>query len=114
MIHFLVSILVMTLTLIGLPGCGLAAEADHLLNLSSQTRLTLGAAVTELKTKRIILVGEHHTEAEHHRRQLAVIQALDQSGVSVAIGMEMFRSDSQNHLDRWRTGQMAEAKFVPV
>lgn len=91
-----------------------AAEADRLLHLTSQKRLTLSQAVPKLKTQEIILVGEYHTNADHHRRQLAVIRALDQAGVPVAIGMEMFRSDAQPQLDRWSAGEIAEQDFRPI
>ena len=93
---------------------GVLADADRLLHLPSQNTLTLGKALEDLKSQEIILVGEHHTNADHHRRQLAVIQALVQAGVSVAVGMEMFRSDSQAQLDRWSAGQTAEEAFVPI
>jgi uncharacterized iron-regulated protein len=91
-----------------------AAEAGRLLYLASQERLTLSQAIQELKTQEIILVGEHHTNADHHRQQLAVIRALDQAGVPIAIGMEMFRSDAQPQLDRWSAGKIAEQDFRPI
>ena len=65
----------------------------------SQTNLSQMA--TDLKKNRIILVGEHHSNKSHHRAQLAVIQALVQAGTKVAIGLEMFRDESQSKLDQW-------------
>ncbi|MGB5987746.1 MAG: ChaN family lipoprotein [Desulfobacterales bacterium] len=114
MIPKFASILGVALTLFTVSGRGIAADGERLLHLPSQRSLTLSEAVQDLKTQEIILVGEHHTSAEHHRRQLAVIQALDRAGVKVAIGMEMFRSDAQADLDRWSAGQTAEAAFVPI
>ena len=46
--------------------------------------------------------------------QLMVIQALYQSGANVAIGLEMFRHDSQNALDHWIAGEMAENEFERI
>ncbi len=63
---------------------------------------------------RIFLVGEHHTNAGHHRAQLAVIQSLVAAGRKVAVGMEMFRSDSQSALDAWVAGQLEPARFEAV
>ncbi len=63
---------------------------------------------------RIFLVGEHHTNAGHHRAQLAVIQSLVAAGRKVAVGMEMFRSDSQSALDAWIAGQLEPARFEAV
>jgi uncharacterized iron-regulated protein len=63
---------------------------------------------------RIILVGEHHTNVSHHRAQLAVIQSLVAAGRKVAVGMEMFRSDSQPALDAWVAGRLAPTAFEAV
>lgn len=63
---------------------------------------------------RIILVGEHHTTADHHLAQLAVIRGLVAAGRKVAVGMEMFRSDSQPFLDAWVADQIEDSEFVTV
>lgn len=63
---------------------------------------------------RIILVGEHHTAADHHRAQLAVIQSLVAADRKVAVGMEMFRRDSQPFLDAWVAGQLKDSEFEAV
>jgi uncharacterized iron-regulated protein len=82
------------------------------LNRSQQTMMS--EVIPELKKNRIILVGEHHSQKAHHMAQLMVIQALHQSGANVAIGLEMFRHDSQNDLDRWIAGEMAENEFERI
>ncbi len=78
----------------------------------SQTKLSQMTA--DLKKNRIILVGEHHSNKSHHRAQLAVIQALAQAGAKVAIGLEMFRDDSQSKLDQWISGELDEADFERI
>ncbi len=67
--------------------------------------------VSKLKQKRIILVGEHHTTASHHQAQLEVIRMLNETDVKIAVGLEMFRSDSQKELDRWVSGGTSENEF---
>ncbi|MDA8137404.1 MAG: ChaN family lipoprotein [Desulfobacteraceae bacterium] len=69
-------------------------------------------AVERLRQARLVLVGEQHTNVDHHQAQLAVIRALEQSGGPVAIGLEMFRRQSQAELDRWVQGQMDETQFI--
>jgi uncharacterized iron-regulated protein len=59
-------------------------------------------------------VGEHHSNKKHHEAQLAVVRTLKKSGVNVAVGLEMFRSDSQEALDRWLSGDIAEEKFQQI
>ena len=59
-------------------------------------------------------MGEHHTNQNHHYAQLNVIQSLNEAGVQVAIGLEMFRNDSQQALDRWVDGSMVKAEFKEI
>jgi uncharacterized iron-regulated protein len=82
------------------------------LYLGKETHLS--EAVNRLKQNRIILVGEHHSNKKHHEAQLAVVRALKKSGLKVAVGLEMFRSDSQQALDRWLSGDIGEEKFQQI
>jgi len=65
----------------------------------------------ELRKARAVFIGEYHDEWSHHRIQLKVIKGLHSSGVNLAIGLEMFRADSQDALDRWVAGEMTEKAF---
>jgi uncharacterized iron-regulated protein len=71
-------------------------------------------ALERLGGMRIVLVGEHHNNAEHHRAQFQVIRALHQAGRKMAVGLEMFRNDSQTELDRWVAGGIDEARFKAI
>ena len=72
---------------------------------------SLSKILPELKQKRIIFIGEFHTEESHHKAQLSIIKALHEPGLPVALGLEMFRSDSQNVLDQWHQGKLDERDF---
>ncbi len=85
--------------------------AYQLLDLASGETAALKESVEKLKANRLIIVGELHSNEEHHRIQLAVIKALHGAGVKVAIGLEMFRQDSQEDLDRWISEEMSPADF---
>ena len=76
--------------------------------------MLLGDAIAELKKNRVVLVGEHHTNQDHHFAQLNVIQSLNEAGARVAVGLEMFRGDSQQALDRWVAGDISEAEFQEI
>jgi uncharacterized iron-regulated protein len=89
-------------------------EALRLYDLAEGRPLSSREALARLAQVRIVLVGEHHTDADHHLAQLAVIQALHRSGRKVAIGLEMFRQDAQAALDRWSAGAIDEAAFRPI
>lgn len=90
-------------------------DINHrMFDLNQQKELLLAQALATLKKNRIILVGEHHTNKHHHRAQLSVIQALDGAGVQVAVGLEMFRNDSQPALDQWIAGDLDEKRFEKI
>ena len=61
---------------------------------------------------RVIFVGEMHTNMEHHRVQLAVIDALEKRRPGkIAVGMEMFQRPSQPQLDQWSRGELDAKAF---
>lgn len=86
----------------------------RLFDLAQGKPVSEARALDRLGGMRIVLVGEHHNNAEHHRAQLQIIRALHQTGRKVAVGLEMFRSDSRTDLDRWVTGRIDEARFKPI
>jgi uncharacterized iron-regulated protein len=85
-----------------------------MLDLNQEKELLMAQALARLKENRIILVGERHSNKRHHRAQLSVIQALNEAGIQVAIGLEMFRKDSQPALDRWISGDIDEKRFEKI
>jgi uncharacterized iron-regulated protein len=91
-----------------------AAGPIRLYDLAARRILTGSQALAGLQTARFVVVGELHTNARHHLAQLQVIQALERSGRQVAVGLEMFRSDSQADLDRWVSGSMDPDRFKRV
>lgn len=93
---------------------GLRVERPRLYDLSGKKSLSLQAVSAELKNKKIVLVGEHHNNTRHHINQLEVIRVLHETGAKVAVGMEMFRSDSQKDLDRWVAGEIPETEFEKI
>jgi uncharacterized iron-regulated protein len=66
----------------------------------------------ELAGQRVVLLGEHHDDADHHRWQLQVIAALHAQQPNMVIGMEMLPRRAQPVLDRWVAGQLTEAELL--
>jgi len=96
-------------------GCSTAKPVEHrLFDLHLQQDVDISAAVDRLRQSRVVLVGEHHTTASHHQAQLLVIRKLHEAGVKLAIGLEMFRSDSQTELDRWVNGELPTEEFEGI
>jgi uncharacterized iron-regulated protein len=112
----LMQLLVLTTAVLALSACRTAAITDSLkvYDLERGQQLSDTQALQRLQRSRIVLVGEHHNNADHHLAQLQVIQALHRAGQKVAVGMEMFRRDSQHALDEWTSGRMEEQRFIEV
>jgi uncharacterized iron-regulated protein len=89
-------------------------DRRKLYDIAGDREMPLRQAVNDLKQNEILLIGEHHSEKAHHFGQLAVIRALQEAGVRVAVGLEMFRRDSQPSLDRWVRGDMDRPQFQKV
>ena len=60
----------------------------------------------------VLLLGESHDEAEHHRWQLHTIAALFSYRPDMVLGFEMFPRSVQSVLDRWTKGELDEAAFL--
>jgi uncharacterized iron-regulated protein len=60
----------------------------------------------------VVLLGESHTDADHHRVQLQTLAALYGQGHSLVIGFEAFPRRLQSVLDDWVDGKLTEDAFL--
>ncbi|WP_244433575.1 ChaN family lipoprotein [Azospirillum sp. B506] len=60
----------------------------------------------------VILLGEQHDKADHHRWQLHTLAGLHALNPDLAVGMEMLPRRLQPVLDRWVAGEMTEGEFL--
>ena len=79
---------------------------------ANASHLTQRQAIEELSERRIVLLGESHDNAAHHRWQLATIAALHAKGGPLALGFEMFPRSAQPVLDEWVEGRLGEKEFL--
>lgn len=86
----------------------------HILDVHTGDYIGFPEVIGELQQVQAVFIGELHDRPDHHQAQLQIIQALHQAGQPVAIGMEMFRQESQPEIDRWVTGEMSEEEFRQV
>jgi uncharacterized iron-regulated protein len=107
------ALLIMFLFLTGFSGKEINLD-QPVFDLKLKKRITLADALPVLKKNRIILIGEHHNMMSHHRAQLNVIKAFHETGANISIGLEMFRNDSQDALDRWVSGNISEDEFQKI
>jgi len=87
---------------------------DRLLRVSDRAVVSLSDIIPDLKSAKLVFIGELHDQELHHQAQLEVIRRLYESGVPVAVGLEMFRRDSQAQLDRWVKGEITEEAFQKI
>jgi uncharacterized iron-regulated protein len=88
------------------------SSADPVLQVGDRREVTFSRMIEELKGSRLIFIGEEHDRLRDHWFQLKVIKALHDSGIPLAIGLEMFTADNQQDLERWIAGKMDEEEFV--
>jgi uncharacterized iron-regulated protein len=112
----LIAVLGFAALLLSALGCWAKQDIDNhrMYDLNRKKELPMSHALDDLKKNQIVLVGELHDNRQHHRAQLAVIRALKEDGVRVAIGLEMFRHESQAALDQWISGEIGENRFEKI
>lgn len=62
--------------------------------------------------KKIVLLGEHHDNMEHHRWQLQMISGLHTLNSDIVLGFEMFPRKAQPVLNSWVNGKLTEQQFL--
>ncbi len=65
-----------------------------------------------LAASRIILLGEAHTSAAHHRWQHYMLAALHSRNADMKVGFEMLPRRAQPVLDAWSAGELSEQEFL--
>ena len=74
--------------------------------------VSLQDLLKDLEDSRITYVGEKHTNTEHHRIQLQIIEAVFKNNPNLVVGMEMFDHTYQDVLDLWSKGELAQKDFL--
>jgi uncharacterized iron-regulated protein len=102
-------VLTFSVLLMGAKNC---SGGERILRVSDGKAVTFAAMIEDLRKAKVIFVGETHDSKRDHEFQLAIIKALRRSGVPPAIGLEMFRADSQGVLDQWVDESLDLEKFL--
>ncbi|MBF0357582.1 MAG: ChaN family lipoprotein [Magnetococcales bacterium] len=87
-------------------------EDGQIIHMPTKTTITAQQSFEQLTKSRVVLVGESHSDANHHRIQLQIIKAIKQRHNKLAIGLEMFPGHLQPQLDRWIAGEFTEEQFL--
>jgi uncharacterized iron-regulated protein len=68
--------------------------------------------IAKLVERDVVLLGETHNNAEHHRWQLKTLSELCARRRDIIVGFEMFPRRVQVTLDRWSKGELTEAALL--
>jgi uncharacterized iron-regulated protein len=82
--------------------------------MSDRQAVSFSRMMADTEGSDVIFVAETHDNKTHHELQLDVIRSLGAKKIPVAIGLEMFQTDSQKSLDDWIEGKISEESFKEV
>jgi uncharacterized iron-regulated protein len=75
-------------------------------------RETADTLLARLAKEQVVLLGETHDDAEHHRWQLHTVAGLYALQPRMVLGFEMFPRRVQGVLDDWVAGRLGDAEFL--
>ncbi len=94
-----------------LPGAAAVAPGT-LIDARTGAPVAFEAMLSDVRTARVLYIGEQHTSASHHEIQLRIIRALHAGGEQLTVGLEMFDRSYQPVLDLWSEGGLDEEAFL--
>ena len=90
----------------------LATAAWHALKAAGPVRTASADLLAEMARRDIVLLGEQHDDADHHRWQLQTLAGLHLFRPRMVIGFESFPRRVQPVLDKWIAGELSERQFL--
>lgn len=94
------------------PGQAACATPGTWLDPTDFSVLAHDRLLATLSTRPVVLLGERHDNAAHHRWQLHTLAALHGRRPNMIIGFEAFPRRVQPVLDRWVAGDLSAAAFL--
>lgn len=87
-------------------------EVGTIIRAQTDAPVTFAQLLTDLNNRRIIYIGEKHTDGAHHKIQLKIIRGVFQKHPQLAVGLEMFDRTYQPVLDLWSAGDLNREEFL--
>ena len=115
---FALKLLIPILTVTPLAACAAAAQTClspgqwYTLGERSPTSVAAQTVLGDAARRDVVLLGEHHDNADHHRWQLQTLAALALLRPQMVIGFEAFPRRVQAVLDQWVAGQLTAKQFL--
>jgi uncharacterized iron-regulated protein len=108
------TIAALTLTLVLTASAALADAHEVITRISDGKTVAFSEVMARASGSDLVLIGESHDNKSHHEMELAVIRALWDRKLPLAIGLEMMQTDTQRQLDDWTEGRIDERQFRQV
>ena len=106
-LHRIVLSVIMAAAIPLLAGC----QDGDVVRLKDRATIPFDRMVGEASKSRVVVIGETHDDKSHHNLQLKIIRTLHEGGLPLAVGLEMFRAESQELLDKWWRWGMPTEQF---
>jgi uncharacterized iron-regulated protein len=106
-IHRIILFWIIAAAMLLLAGC----QDGDVVRLKDHAAIPFDRMVGEVSKSRVIVIGETHDNKSHHDLQLKIIRTLYEGGAPLAVGLEMFRAESQELLDKWWRWGMPTEQF---
>lgn len=88
------------------------AQLNKILDTDENIVVDKEAMIDNLASKRIVMIGETHTNQDHHDIQLDIIRGLHERGKTVILALEMFNPAQDSLLEQWTAGKMTEDEWL--
>ena len=89
-----------------------AVKLDKIFNTNTNVESSFDDMINDLKQKKIVLIGESHTNQLHHDIQYEVIKGLVESGKPVVFALEMYKANQDEALAAWSSGETDANTFL--
>lgn len=86
----------------------------HWLSPKNGSEIKQPELVKAMAKRPVVLLGEVHTNAEHHRWQLQILAGLYSHNPNMVLGFEAFPRAVQPVLDRWVRGELDKKEFIKL
>ena len=91
---------------------GPLASGYRVVQPSTVAEVAPSAMVQQLSRADVVFFGEQHDDAETHRAEAEVLEAIGRLGRPVVLSLEMFERDVQPALDDYLAGRASETDFL--
>ncbi len=104
---FFFSIVLIAIYAIPAEAQALDSDSPFIIDVLMGEPVPIEMMLDDLAGAKITYLGEIHTIARHHKIELDILKRLDERGLKLALGLEMFSVQQQPMLDRWLAGRQS-------